>query len=106
MNSAFKKTMNYIELKHLSIFIKQKVPNAQFDILVINTNDERPHEVFDGCKIYNWCIYVHPRHLSKNMETHVPAVYDPYRRIVTKILKAIFFELEESDKQELLTLSV
>lgn len=90
MMSRVNQGINYIYIKKLIRYLQQTFPSANFDVLCIHTNDERPHEQVEKTMIYNATIYVAPQHLSLNMETHVSSTIDPYRKTVTYLLQMIF----------------
>ena len=82
MNSRYNN--NYNDLIILRDYIKSNY-NTSFDILAIHTN-----KTFNDIdNIINFTINVDDRHLSENMETHIPTTFGPYRSVVREAFKKI-----------------
>lgn len=105
-DSLIRKTINYIHLKELIQHIHMHYPNSNFDVICINTNDERPDEIIANSNIFNYTIYVDDEHISLNNETHNSRTVDPYRRIVTLYLDCIFNGVTENIIHELRKLPI
>jgi hypothetical protein len=101
MGSLINKGLNYINVKNLVKILQQQFPSSNFDVLYINTNDERPNERIGRTTIYNLTVYVDSKYISLNMETHVDYVIDPYRRLVELAFKILFFGKKQEYQIEL-----
>ena len=82
MNSAYND--NYSALKELRDYLLSTY-TASFNILAIHTN-----KIFeDEANIINFTLNVADKHISKNMETHIPSTFNPYREALRDLLKQI-----------------
>lgn len=94
-DSLINKTINYINIKHLAMYLKQLYPKSDFDILCIHVNDERPHETLQGNEkdthIFNFTMYIENSYISLNQETKKRDVIEPFQKLVEAFLKCLFY---------------
>lgn len=107
-DSLVNKTINYINIKNLAVYLKQLYPKSSFDILCVHVNDERLHETLkvddNDTNIFNFTVYIENTYISLNQETKKPEVIEPFRKLVEAYLKCIFYGsdkvVEELKKSE------
>jgi hypothetical protein len=76
---------NYSDLKELEDYIKSNNVLVDFNILAIHTNKT----YLDQTNFINFTMNVEDKHMSLNMETHIPSTFNPYRKTIKEGLKEI-----------------
>lgn len=77
---------NYTWILKIQKYIDETYPDNKVEFLCIHTNKDYQ----SSQRIHNYTINVEERFMSKNEETHIAQVWEPYRSCIYNMLKTIF----------------